>query len=126
FVSTVSHELRTPLTSISGYVELARERADTESRGYLAIVERNAERLLALVNDLLFVARIQSGGLELQFDRLDMAELMAESVAAAARRRRSTGRSRVRVSASTSRSRSSRRPAEPSPRKATWGRGPPS
>ena len=47
FVSSVSHELRTPLTSISGYVDLMLEDEDDEQkRGYLGIVERNAERLL--------------------------------------------------------------------------------
>jgi signal transduction histidine kinase len=83
FVSTISHELRTPLTSISGYVELAREQADAETSGYLEVVERNAGRLLALVNDLLFVARLQSGGFELELERVDVAKLVAESVASA-------------------------------------------
>jgi signal transduction histidine kinase len=83
FVSTISHELRTPLTSISGYVELAREQADAETSGYLEVVERNAARLLALVNDLLFVARLQSGRLELELERVDVGRLVAESVASA-------------------------------------------
>jgi signal transduction histidine kinase len=84
FVSTISHELRTPLTSITGYVELVRERADPESRGYLDIVERNAARLLVLVNDLLFVARIQSGQLELDLGgTVEVGALVAESVATA-------------------------------------------
>lgn len=83
FLSTVSHELRTPLMSISGYVELARERADPEAREYLNIVERNADRLLALVNDLLFVARLQSGGVELEPAAVDVGQLVQESVASA-------------------------------------------
>ncbi len=84
FVSTISHELRTPLTSITGYVELVRERSDAESRGYLDIVERNAGRLLVLVNDLLFVARIQSGQLELDLGgTVEVGALVAESVATA-------------------------------------------
>ena len=83
FVSTISHELRTPLTSISGYVELAREQADPETNGYLEVVERNAGRLLTLVNDLLFVARLQSGRLELELEHIDVGRLVAESVASA-------------------------------------------
>jgi signal transduction histidine kinase len=83
FVSTISHELRTPLTSITGYVELAREQADPETSGYLEVVERNAGRLLALVNDLLFVARLQSGRLEFELEHVDVAKLVAESVATA-------------------------------------------
>ena len=58
-MSSVSHELRTPLTSIAGYVELLlEEETDEEQRGHLAIVERNANRLLGLVSDLLFTARL--------------------------------------------------------------------
>ena len=83
FVSTISHELRTPLTSISGYVELAREQADPETNAYLEVVERNAGRLLALVNDLLFVARLQSGRFEFDVDSVDVARLVAESAASA-------------------------------------------
>ena len=84
FVSTISHELRTPLTSISGYLELVRERADAKSIGYLDIVERNAARLLVLVNDLLLVARIQSGQLDLDLGgTVEVGALVAESVASA-------------------------------------------
>ena len=53
FVATVSHELRTPLTSILGYLELLRDEPDAE---YLGVIERNAQRLLTLINDLLLVA----------------------------------------------------------------------
>jgi signal transduction histidine kinase len=84
FVATISHELRTPLTSISGYVELVRERADAESKGYLDIVERNAARLLVLVNDLLLVARIQSGQLDLDLGgTVEVGSLVSESVTSA-------------------------------------------
>ena len=59
FVASVSHELRTPLTSIRGYLELMRddENIDKEQERMLAIVDRNANRLLSLVADLLFVAQ---------------------------------------------------------------------
>jgi len=83
FVSTISHELRPPLTSINGYVELAREEADSETDAYLEVVERNADRLLALVNDLLLVARLQSGDFELELERVDVGRLVMESVASA-------------------------------------------
>jgi len=83
FVATVSHELRTPLTSIIGYVELAREQVDGDAREYLQTVERNTARLLSLVNDLLLVARIQSGRLDLELDRVDLATLVADCVASA-------------------------------------------
>jgi signal transduction histidine kinase len=90
FVGLVSHDLRTPLTSISGYVELL-ESDETgplneEQRSFLAIVSRNADRLLTLVNDLLFVARLQSGNLDLDIAEVDLAELAEHTVAAAAPR----------------------------------------
>ena len=68
FVSSVSHELRTPLTSIIGYLQLlqmtAREITD-EHRDMLDIVERNSNRLLALIEDLLTQSRIESGSFKL-------------------------------------------------------------
>jgi signal transduction histidine kinase len=90
FVGLVSHDLRTPLTSISGYVELL-ESDETgplndEQRSFLAIVSRNADRLLTLVNDLLFVARLQSGHLDLDISEVDISELAEHTVAAAAPR----------------------------------------
>jgi signal transduction histidine kinase len=84
FVSSVSHELRTPLTSISGYAELLLEDAtDEETRTHLRVVERNAERLLGLVSDLLFAARLQGGRLDLELEQVDLRALVEESVAAA-------------------------------------------
>jgi signal transduction histidine kinase len=84
FVSSVSHELRTPLTSISGYVELLLENEqDAEKRDHLAIVDRNAQRLLGLVSDLLFTARLQDGRLELEHERVDLGELVTQTVASA-------------------------------------------
>lgn len=81
FVSSVSHELRTPLTSITGYVELLLEdEASEEKRGYLTIVDRNAQRLLGLVSDLLFTASIQDGRLELERAEVDLTELVRHAV----------------------------------------------
>ena len=85
FVGLVSHELRTPLTSITGYVELL-ESDETgplnkEQRVFLATVARNADRLLRLVNDMLFVARLHSGMLELELDPVDLASLVEHAVA---------------------------------------------
>ena len=92
FVSSVSHELRTPLTSISGYVELLIEEEPVEERrNYLQIVDRNANRLLGLVSDLLFAARLQDGGLELQREPVDLRELAAEAVESARPRAESAG-----------------------------------
>jgi signal transduction histidine kinase len=81
FVSSISHELRTPLTSIAGYVELLLEEEDDQGkRGHLTIVDRNADRLLALVSDLLFAARLQYGRLELERSPVDLQGLVVQCV----------------------------------------------
>ena len=84
FVSSVSHELRTPLTSITGYVELLREdESSSTKREYLEIIERNAERLIDLVSDILFAARLQDGRLVLDLQPVDMNQLVLQAVAEA-------------------------------------------
>jgi signal transduction histidine kinase len=84
FVALISHDLRTPLTSIVGYVELSLEDVDppldAERRGYLQIVSRSSERLLRLVDDLLFVARLQAGRLVLKPSDLDLRTIAAQAV----------------------------------------------
>lgn len=67
FLATVSHELRTPLTSIQGYLELLRD-GDTgpvpeEQMHMLGIIDRNASRLRGLIEDILVLNRIETGGL---------------------------------------------------------------
>ena len=72
FVSLVSHELRTPLTSIRGYLELFVGGAGEPDRGAARSSsrssQRNAERLLRLVGDLLFVAQVDAGRLSVERD----------------------------------------------------------
>jgi signal transduction histidine kinase len=82
FVALISHDLRTPLTSIMGYLELTLADGDLtdDQRGYLEIVDRNADRLLRLVNDLLFVARLEAGQLDLNPSELDLAAIVRQSV----------------------------------------------
>ena len=80
FVSMVSHELRTPLTSIQGFAELLLEGGEIagEARESLTIVKKNADRLLGLINDLLDVARMEAGRIELHRTSLDLAHLIRE------------------------------------------------
>ena len=84
FIALVSHELRTPLTSIRGYTELlldgeAGELTD-DQRQFLGVVERNSQRLLHLVGDLLFLAQVEAGKLVLDVDALDLGAVASESV----------------------------------------------
>ncbi|HEX6309733.1 MAG TPA: ATP-binding protein [Longimicrobiales bacterium] len=65
FVANVSHELKTPLTSIRGYVETLMSEQDLPAatqRDFLEIVRKNAERLQHIVDDLLDLSRLESGG----------------------------------------------------------------
>jgi len=60
FVINVSHELRTPLTAIKGYAETLRKEVDTgPAKKYLEIVERNTNRLINIVNDLLLLSSLE-------------------------------------------------------------------
>ncbi|OIP82917.1 MAG: hypothetical protein AUK44_06610 [Porphyromonadaceae bacterium CG2_30_38_12] len=75
FLSTMSHELRTPLNSIialSGVLHrtLKQEISD-EQHNYLAIIERNGKLLLSLINDILDIARIESGRVEIELTSFD-------------------------------------------------------
>lgn len=82
FVGNVSHELRTPLTSIKGYVQalnidIKENRFDSMSQ-FLAVIERNVDRLIFLVNDLLDLSSLESGA-QLQIDVVD-AQQVTEAV----------------------------------------------
>jgi signal transduction histidine kinase len=92
FVSSITHELRTPLTSITGYVEVLREtETDEMRRNYLGIVERNSDRLLGLVSDLLFAARLQDERLELARDTIDLRMVVEHAVESARPRAEAAG-----------------------------------
>jgi signal transduction histidine kinase/HAMP domain-containing protein len=87
FVASVTHELRTPLTSIAGYLELLRDKEmgvlSEEQDHFLEVVDRNATRLLRLVNDLLFIGRLDSGMLDLEPEPTDLVSVIANAVDAA-------------------------------------------
>lgn len=84
FLAIVSHELRTPLTSIVSFSELIRGEAEgltTEGRHFLDIIERNADRMLRLVGDLLMLDRLEAGALPLDLSLVSIPGLVAEAVA---------------------------------------------
>ena len=87
FIALVSHELRTPLTSICGYLELLLQddvMADLPAAqlNWLQVIDRNAERLLRLVEDLLLTAQASAGNLALEKAELDVAAVVAQAVQA--------------------------------------------
>ena len=86
FLAIVSHEMRTPLTSIISFSELIRGEAaglSPDGLRYLGIIERNADRLLKLVSDLLMLGRIESGALPLDLGPVDVPRLAGDAVVAA-------------------------------------------
>ena len=87
FVASVSHELRTPLTSICGYLELLRQgdagELNAQQHQFVSIVERNADRLLRLVGDLLFVAQVEAGKIALDLGPTNIELLVRQAVDAA-------------------------------------------
>jgi signal transduction histidine kinase len=83
FVSLVSHELRTPLTSIRGYLDLLLEEGGNltpEQERFLGVVDRNSERLLDLVGDLLFLAQVDAGKLTIEREDVDFEQVVQDSV----------------------------------------------
>jgi two-component system OmpR family sensor kinase len=81
FVADASHELRTPLTTIRGYTELARRRPDdpATTRTALDKVEEESARMTSMVEDLLLLARLDSGR-PLERHPLDLSRLLVEAV----------------------------------------------
>ena len=80
FIGTVSHELRTPLTAISGFVKLILDGKPgpltPPQREFLEIIQRNTQRLNALIGDLLDVEKIESGKVKLSKELLDISEIV--------------------------------------------------
>lgn len=82
FVSSVSHEIKTPLASIKAYVELlADNEADDEAarEEYLEVINSQADRLRRLVDNLLNLARIEAGVVEVQKQPLSLNEVLEEA-----------------------------------------------
>jgi two-component system phosphate regulon sensor histidine kinase PhoR len=71
FISNVSHELKTPLTAIKGFVETMKEDAEDENKRYLQIVERQTQRLINIVQDLLLLSKLENPETKLQRKDVD-------------------------------------------------------
>ena len=85
FLATVSHELRTPLTSLAGYLELMVDGdmgpVSAVQHEALSAMARNADRLRAMIEDLLTVSRMQASPLELKMTPTDVPALVSEACA---------------------------------------------
>jgi two-component system phosphate regulon sensor histidine kinase PhoR len=79
FVANVSHELRTPLSLIKGYVETlldgAKDNPDVSSK-FLSTIQRNADRLQLLIEDLLTISELEAGRMELHLEPLALQPLV--------------------------------------------------
>src|SRR6516225_9180396 len=85
FVSTVTHELRTPLTSIRAFTEILLDAPEVDAgqrRKFLGIITREAERLTRLINQVLDLAKIESGKADWAETRVDMKEVISDTLTA--------------------------------------------
>jgi signal transduction histidine kinase len=80
FLKTISHELRTPLTAIKGYVELLSTGAsgplNANQKMFAVTIQRNVNRMVQLINSLIFTSSIRSGRLEYITGHTDLAQLI--------------------------------------------------
>jgi PAS domain S-box-containing protein len=87
FFALVSHELRTPLTSIMVSADLIAdgedERLTEAGRSYVEVIQRNAEREMRLVSDLLLLVQIQEGTFEVHLEQANLREIVEDAVEAA-------------------------------------------
>ncbi|HDQ72410.1 MAG TPA: response regulator [Chloroflexi bacterium] len=88
FVSNVSHELRTPMTAIKGYGDLLHAGAvgplNDEQKRFLKIIKNNADRLTALINDLLDISRVETGRVRFEPKSMHIGDVIADVVNALA------------------------------------------
>ncbi len=80
FLSSVSHDIRTPMNAIIGFVELLRDEAENPEhvREYVQRIDAASQHLLGLINDVLDLNKIESGGTMLTLSEVSLADIMDE------------------------------------------------
>ncbi len=84
FIAVASHELRTPMTSIKGSVDLILSGyagdISTDTQELLEIAQKNCDRLVRLINDILDLAKIEAGQIRLKLEPLDLTDAVERSM----------------------------------------------
>ena len=81
-ITNVSHDIKTPLTSIINYVDLIkREQVDDEKvQNYIKVLDEKSQRLKQLTDDLVEASKISSGNISLNFEKINLTELMNQTI----------------------------------------------
>jgi signal transduction histidine kinase len=81
FLANMSHEIRTPMTAILGYIDLLKENKnihDEEVLEQVNVIEKNGHHLIAIINDILDLSKIESGKLELEYTPFCIFEMIRD------------------------------------------------
>ncbi len=80
FLANMSHEIRTPIGAILGFTDLMKnpDNSTDENQNYMAIVERNSQQLLRLIDDILDLSKVEAGMMTIENIPFSLAELLAD------------------------------------------------
>ena len=80
-ITNVSHDIKTPLTSIINFVDLMKKpHSDEEDAEYLAVLDRQSQRLKKLIDDLMDMSKASSGNMAVELDQVDAAEAINQAL----------------------------------------------